>query len=175
MSSCVHACHGDTTLLLAPCRKALASLRPSDPSAQACSGVGPAGPRTSPGPGFLGPTLTTTQIIWCKQVTGRGVGRQAVTPGVGVGGPHSQGSGGQQGGWAVVTANTNTRRRSHCVEIGSNLSEQGQRPEVGGGFNGRKLESGACGLLTPAWRGGVLAAVRGHLPPHIQKASAPFI
>lgn len=66
--------------------------------------------------------------------------------------------------WVVVMAKTNSRRCSHCVEMGSSLSEERQRRPrweevlMEGGWSLEPAHS-----LTPAWMGGRLAAVQGHL------------
>lgn len=74
--------------------------------------------------------------------------------------------------WVVVMAKTNSHRCSHCVEMGGSLSEEKQRPKVGGGLNGRRLESRACALLNPCLDGGSPSSSAGTLTDHMQMALA---
>ena len=73
----------------------------------------------------------------------------------------------------VVTLTTNTHCHSHWVD----LSEERQRPQAGGGFDGRKLEEGAQAPLNPCLDGrppNSGAGSPGHFPARAQKALASF-
>lgn len=64
-----------------------------------------------------------------------------------------RGRGAASAGWVGVTVKIHIRFHSHWVETRSGFSEGTQRPQAGGGFDGRKMEEGAHAPFNPCLDG----------------------